>query len=104
MPLIRRSLISLSLEHMTQMTAAVTAHNFGALHTQRAVRVPLHRPRHRVKIRWPAATGLELVRRFVEWGVATRAGVDALRGVVFVEFAREGGFGAFLAEDFELLC
>ena len=40
---------------------------------------------------------------FIEWGVTGSAGVDAGRGHVLVVFAGEGGFGAFLADDTELL-
>lgn len=61
-------------------------------------------PRHRIKERRPAAARLELVGCFVERRIAGGAIVGALGREVFVVFAGEGGFGAFLADDAELLC
>lgn len=104
MPLIRRCRIPLSLEHMPQMPSTVIAHDLRALHPKRRIRVPLHSPRHGVEIRRPAAAGLELVRGRVQRRRAPRARVHALRGVVRVVFACEGAFGAFFAEDAELVC
>lgn len=65
MPLIRRRLIPLPLEHMPQMPPAVITHNLRPLHPKRIICKPLHSTRNRVKVRGPAAAGLELVVGFV---------------------------------------
>lgn len=62
-----------------------------------------HRTGDIVKIRRPSTSGLEFVGGFVKGGVAGGAGVDALVWHVLVVFAGEGGFGALLADDTELL-
>jgi hypothetical protein len=102
MPLICRRTISLPLENMPQVSSTVTAHNLRPLHAERAVCVSRHRAGDVVEVRGPAAAGLELVVRLVEGGVAGGAGVDAFFGRVLVVFAREGGFGAFFAENAKL--
>lgn len=103
MPLIRRRVKPFALEHMSQVSATVAAHDFGPDHAKRAVLVPCHGTWQAVKVGRPAAPGIELVRGLVQRGVAPGAGVDAGRGVVLVEFAGAGGFGALLAKDAELL-
>lgn len=85
------------------MSPAVTTHNLRPLHPKRAIRIPLHRAGDGIKVRGPTAAGLEFVRGCVEGGVAAGAGVGSLGGVVGVVFAGEGAFGAFLAEDAELI-
>lgn len=97
MPLVRRRRVPFALENMSQMSAAVTAHNLRPLHAERTVRVPRHRAGDAVKVRGPAASRLELVVCLVQGRVAPGAGVHSGRGHVFVIFAREGGFGAFFA-------
>lgn len=104
MPLIRRRRIPFPLEHMAQMAPAITAHNLGALHAERAIRMPRHGPRDAVEIRRPAATRFELVRGEVEGRGAGGAAVGARGGGVFVVGAGEGAFGAAGAEDAELFC
>lgn len=104
MPLIRRRRIPLPLEHMAQMAPAITAHNLGALHAERAIRMPRHGPGDAVEIRGPAATRFELVRGAVEGRGAGGAAVGARGGGVFVVGAGERGFGAAGAEDAELFC
>jgi len=60
--------------------------------------------RHCIKERRPAAARLELVGCFVERRIAGSAVVRALGRKVFIVLAGEGGFGALLADDAELLC
>jgi len=86
------------------MSAAVTAHDLGALHAERAVRVPRHGARDGVEEGRPAAARLELVARLVEGRFAGSAGVDARGGAVLVVFARVGGFGSLFADYAELFC
>ena len=56
-----------------------------------------------IEVGGPATARLEFVGGFVEGGVAAGAGVDASGGHVFVVGAGVRGFGAFLAENAELL-
>lgn len=51
----------------------------------------------------PPTPALELGRSSVQRRRARGAGVDTFGGVVFIVLAFEGCFGAFLAEDLELL-
>ena len=102
-PLVRRRIIALSLEHMPQVPATVTAHDLRPCHAERRVRVPRHRARDRVEVRRPPTAGLELVICFVEGSRAGGARVHAGIWHGFVERVREGGLGAFFAEDAELL-
>jgi hypothetical protein len=104
MPLICRRRIPLTLENMTQMTPAVTTHNLRPLHPKRAIRVSGHRTGDRVKVRRPAAPGLEFMRGLVERGIAAGASVDALGRGMGVVFACVRGLCAFLAQDAELFC
>lgn len=104
MPLIRRIGVALALEHMPQMAAAIAAHDLRPLHPKRPVRVAGDGAGDGVEEGGPAAAGLEFLVGAVEGRLAGGAGVEALGGVVLVEFAGEGGFGAFLADDPELLC
>lgn len=79
------------------MTTTIRTNNLSPFHAKAGVRMSLDRTRNAVKVRWPPAPGLELVVGLVERRVARRARVDALRRVMFVVFAGEGGFGAFFA-------
>lgn len=63
--LIRRSWILFPLEHMPQMPSTIRADNLRPRHAKRFIRMPSHRPRNGIKIRWPPTPGLELVRGFV---------------------------------------
>jgi hypothetical protein len=89
---------------MTQMTPAVTTHNLRPLHPKRAIRVSGHRTGDRVKVRRPAAPGLEFMRGLVERGIAAGASVDALGRGMGVVFACVRGLCAFFAQDAELFC
>ena len=104
MPLIRRRRIPLPFKHMPQMAATVTTHNLRPRHPKRDIRMPRHRPRNAIEIRRPPTTRLEFMGRFVKRRVAGGAGVGARGRHVFVVGAGVGRFGAFLAEDAELLC
>lgn len=85
------------------MPAAVAAYDLRACHAERAVRVPCHRAWDRVIVGRPAAAGLELVCCFIERRSARGTCVDAVGGHVFIVDTSVRGFGAFLAEDAELL-
>lgn len=87
---------------MSQVSTTVTAYDLGAFHAKRAVRVSSDGSRHRVEVRRPAATGLELVRGVVQWGIAAGAGICALGRLVLVVFAGECAFCALFAKDTEL--
>ena len=89
---------------MSQMAPTVTAHNFRPGHAEGAVRVPRYSPGDAIEICRPSTARLELVRGFVERGIAGGAGVDAGGGHVLVVFPSVRRFGAFFAEDTELLC
>lgn len=104
MPLICRRRIPLALEDMAQMTPAVTTHNLRPLHPKRAIRMSSHGAGDRVKVRRPAAAGLEFMRGLVERGIAAGASEDALGGVLGVVFACVSGLCAFFAQDAELFC
>ena len=65
MALISGRWVPLALEDMAQMATAVGAHDLGALHAERAVRVPRHRTGQAVEVRRPSAPGLEFVVCFV---------------------------------------
>lgn len=102
MPLVRRRVEPFSLKHVAQVPAAVAAHDLGPRHAKGAVLVPRHGARDAVEIGRPAAARVELVRGLVKRRVAAGAGVHARGGVVLVELAGAGGFGALFAEDAEL--
>jgi hypothetical protein len=104
MPLVRRRLITLALEDVSQMPATITAHDLCPRHPKRTIGVSCHCTRNAIEVCWPSAAGVELVGGFVEWGVASCAGIDALVGHVLVVFASKGSFGTLFAEDAELFC
>ncbi len=89
---------------MTKVAATVAANNLRPLHAESAVCVSRDCTRDGVKICWPAASRLELVVCFVEWRIATGAGVDTRVGHMFVVFTGTWRFGALLSEDSELFC
>jgi len=103
MPLVRRRIVTLPLEHMSQVSATVGADDLRPGHPEGAVCMPRHGAGDVVVVGGPAAAGLEFVVRGVEWRVARSAGVDTGLGHVFVILAGEGSFGAFFADDAELL-
>lgn len=103
MPLVRRRREPLTLEHMAQVPAAVSASDLDALHEEAAVLVALHRAGDAVEVGGPAAAALELVRGLVQGRVAAGARVDALGGVVLVEGAGARRLGSLLAQDAELI-
>lgn len=95
--------VSLSLEDVSEVTAAIRADNLDSLHAKGAVRMSRHGTGDSVEEGGPAAAGLELVVGLVERCLAAGAGVDTLGGHVLVVFASEGTLGALFAEDAELL-
>jgi len=103
MPLVSRCWVSLSLENVAEMTAAVRADDLGPLHTPTTVNVSRHGAGNGVVERRPSATALELLLRGVKRRVAAGAGVDTAGRRVLVVLAAEWGLGALLAEDAELL-
>lgn len=103
MPLVRRRRVSLTLEHMSQVSTASRAHNLRPSHAKRSIGVSCDSAGDVVEVCGPSTAGLELVVGFVEGCVAAGAGVDTFAGHVFVVGAGVGSFGAFFAEDAELL-
>ena len=61
MPLISRGRVSLALEHMSEVTSAVGAHDLDPFHAERAVDMSRHSAGDRIEERRPAAPGLELL-------------------------------------------
>lgn len=104
MPLVRRRAVALSLEYMTQVSAAVRAYDLRPFHAKSLVCMSRHSTGDVVVVCRPAAAGLELLICSVQRCVAARAGEDALLGVELVVLAGKGSFGALFAEDSELLC
>ena len=84
------------------MPATIATHNLYPFHPKRPICMSCHGAWNGIEERRPSATGLEFVVGGVERCVAAGAVVGAVGWVVFVEFAGEGGLGAFLAEDLEL--
>lgn len=66
MPLISRGRISLALEHMSQVSSTVAAHDLDSLHAKRTVDMSRHSAGHRVEESGPATPGLELLVCSVE--------------------------------------
>ena len=103
MPLILRVPKLLALKNVTQVSATVVADNLSAHHAQSSILLLSHSPWHRIPEGGPSTPRFKLVVRFVKWRVASTASVDAGVGGVFVILAAAWHFGAFLAEDAELL-
>jgi len=101
--LILRVTEPLALEDMSQVSPTVIANNLRPHHSKTGVRLLSHSARYGIPERGPPAARVELVVCLVEGRFATGALVDAGVGVVLVEFAGAGHFGAFLTEDAELL-
>lgn len=100
MSLIRRGIISLSFEYMTQMASTIRANNLSSCHAQCLILMPGDSTGYTIKIGRPATVRLELVLGGIEGSVAAGAGVDAGAagvGEVAVVFSCEGGFGALFA-------
>jgi len=103
-PLVRRRRVALTLEHMSQVTSAVAAHDLCPLHAECAVGVSGHRTGYSIEECRPAAARLEFVLSSVDGRIAAGASVGAGTWHVLVILAREGRLGAFLAKHAELLC
>lgn len=103
MPLVLWIAKSLALENMSQVTSTVVAYNLRPHHAKTRVRLLSDGAWHGIPEGGPSAARVELVVCLVEGRFATGALVDAGVGVVLVEFAGAGHFGAFLSEDAELL-
>ena len=61
MALIGRGRVSLALEHMSQVSSAVGAHDLDTLHAECAVDMSRHSTWDRVEESGPAAPGLEFL-------------------------------------------
>jgi hypothetical protein len=94
----------LALEDVAQVSSTVVAYNLGPHHAEAGVGLLPNGAWHGVPECRPPASRIELVVRLVQWCVAAGASVDAGIGVVLVEGAGAGHFGALLAEDAKLLC
>lgn len=101
-PLVGRCAVSLALEDVSKMATTVAANNLRPRHAKRTIRVPRHRARDVVKIRWPSAAGLELVVGFVKWRVAAGTGVDAFVWVMLVVLSGTRRFRALLTQNTKL--
>lgn len=102
MSLIRRRRITLSLEDMAEVAAAVRTNDLSPLHAKAAVCMAGHGARDTVEVSGPAAARFEFVVRLVQRRIAAGASVDTGRGHVLVILASEGRLGAFFSEDAEL--
>lgn len=77
MSLVRRRRVSLTLEHMSQVTSAVAAYDLCPLHAECAVGMSGHRTRDGIEECGPAAARLELVLSRVDGRIAAGASVSA---------------------------
>lgn len=91
-------------ENMAQVSAAVGTDNLGSFHTPRAVGVASHGTRDAVKVRGPAAAGLELVVGLVQRSFTASTGVDTVIREELVVLSGARSLGALLPQDSELLC
>jgi hypothetical protein len=103
-PLIGGRRVTLALEHMSQVASTVGAHDLGPLHSKSAIGVSGHSSRNGIEESRPATARLEFVLCRVNGCVAAGASVSAGGRGVLVVLARERRFGAFVAENAELLC
>jgi len=103
-PLVSWRWVSLTLEHMAEMTATVCAYDLGPLHAKTTVNMSRHCTWYSVVERRPSTSALELLLGGVERRLAASAGVDTGRRGVLVVLAAERGFGALFTENAELLC
>ena len=103
MPLVGGCGISLALENMAEVTAAVGADDLGSRHAMAAVHMAGDGAGDAVKVSGPPAARLKFVVRLVEWRIATGAGINALARVVLVKLPSSRGLRSLLPEDTELL-
>lgn len=103
MPLIRRSIIPLTLKHMAQMATTTRTDNLRPDDPMCPILPPQDLSRQIFVKRWPATARLELRPGLVQRRAAPRAGIHPLWGIVLVVFPRPGGLGALLSQDAELL-
>lgn len=102
--LVRRRRVSLALEDVAQVSAAVAADYFRSLHAKRAVCVSGDGAGNAVEVRRPATAGFKFMVRLVERCVAAGACVHASRWLMLVVLAGKWGFGTLFSEDAELFC
>lgn len=102
MSLICRSLVTLSLEDMSQMATTITAHDFGPLHSKGSIGVARHSTRDTVEVGGPSTAALEFVLSCVKRCITAGTGVDTSVGLMLVVFSGSRGFGTLFAEDAEL--
>ena len=102
MPLIRRRRISLSLEHMSQVTSTVRTNYLNPFHAKSAIRMPRHGTRHSIVKGRPSTSGPKLLTRGIQRSLAAGTSIHALGGLVLVVFTRERRLGALFAQDAEL--
>lgn len=102
MSLICRSLITFSLEDMSQMATTITAHNFGPLHSKGSIGMTRHSPGNAVEVGGPSTAALEFVLSCVEWCITTSTGVDTSVRLMLVVFSGSRSFSTLLAKDTEL--
>lgn len=103
MSLICGCLISLALEHVSEVTATIAANDFRSRHAKCSVSVSSHCAWNGIEICRPPAATLELMLGLIDWCIAACACVDSLVWVVFVVLASEWCFSTFLTQNAELL-
>lgn len=70
MSLIRRSTVSLSLKHMSQMPSTVRTHNLRPLHSESSIRVSRNGALYGIKVRGPATARLEFMVGLITYSVS----------------------------------
>lgn len=103
MPLIGGSRIPFALENMSQMTAAIRAHNLCPCHPKCIISMPSNGAWNSVKICRPSATRFELMVGLVEGRFAAGAGVDTRFRHVLVVFPAKGSLSTLFSQNSELL-
>ena len=102
MPFIRWGRVSLSFEHVPEMTSTIGTHNFYSFHAEGPVGMSCDGAGYCVEKGWPSAAGLELLICAIQGCTAGSASIGTFGWHVLVVFASEGRFSAFLSEDAEL--
>jgi len=102
MPLIRRRLIPLPFENMSQMAPTITANNLRPRHSKRFILVSRYRTWNAIEEGWPSAAGFEFVGGAVEGRIAGDAVIGSRGGGMFIVGAGVGGFSSFFADYAEL--
>lgn len=102
MPLVCWRLEPFALENMSKVTAAAVTRDFDAFHAPASVAVAIDGARNGVEEGRPAAAGVKLRSCFVQRGIASSTCVDAILGVMLVEFAGSGSLGALLSQNSKL--